>query len=164
MNSNFGKWLAWLVGWFGILSKKWGSYWKNRVFADLPKKASEGEVRVKCWYLGCFLDQMTSNWKYTKYKDRRWHTEEMDSFFHPQITPKIDCYFKRLSKYACGSKWVFLVIRQKLPFFNKKLNFYIEYQKKRLVKPIICQNLRSFGQASTEILLFDPLGDSNEKR
>ena len=36
---------------------------------------------------------------------------------------------------------------QKLLFFNKKLNFYIEYQKKRLVKPIICQNLRSFASS-----------------
>ena len=50
MTLSFGKWLAWLVGWFGILSKKWGSYWKNGVFADLPKKGewrwSEGQTAI----------------------------------------------------------------------------------------------------------------------
>ena len=104
----------------GFLLKKWS------FCRFTKKKASEGEVRVKRQYLSCLLAQMTSNWKYIKDKDRRWHTEEMDSFSTHKSHQKLTVTSKRLSKYVCGSKWVFLVNRQKLPFFNKKLNFYIE--------------------------------------
>ena len=59
---------------------------------------------------------------------------------------------------------LFLVNRQKLRFFNKNPTFLIKYQISPLVRPIICQNLRSFGQETTEISPFDPLVDSNKKR
>ena len=56
--------------WYFI--KKVGFLLKKTEFLPIyQKKASEGEVRVKRRYLGCFLDQMTSNGKYTKYMDRR---------------------------------------------------------------------------------------------
>ena len=40
---------------------------------------------------------------------------------------------------------------QKLRFFNNKLTFFIKYQISPLARPIICQNLRSFGSQTTEI-------------
>ena len=44
--------------------------------------------------------------------------------------------------------------RKKLHFYDKKPTFFIKYQTSTLARPTICQNLRSFGQETTEIRPF----------
>ena len=165
MTSNFGKWLAWLVSSFGILYKNSVSYWKKGVFANLPKKNSltttyvlgqPFEVTVDFWcdlwvektvHFLCVSSPVLIFGIFSIWGHLVQETTEV-SPFDPHFT------FTRL----------FLVNRQKLRFFKKNPTFLIKYQISPLVRPIICQNLRSFGQETTEISPFDPLVDSNEKR
>ena len=162
MTSNFGKWLAWLVSSFGILYKNSVSYWKKGVFANLPKNLTYYHIRTwtaflkkqsifgvggKTVHFLCVSSPVLIFGIFSIWGHLVQETTEV-SPFDPHFT------FTRL----------FLVNRQKLRFFNKNPTFLIKYQISPLVRPIICQNLRSFGQETTEISPFDPLVDSNEKR
>ena len=164
MTSNFGKWLAWLVSSFGILYKIQFLI-EKKIFCRFTNKDSltttcvlgqPFEVTVDFWcdlwvektvHFLCVSSPVLIFGIFSIWGHLVQETTEV-SPFDPHFT------FTRL----------FLVNRQKLRFFNKNPTFLIKYQISPLVRPIICQNLRSFGQETTEISPFDPLVHSNEKR
>lgn len=164
MTSNFGKWLAWLVSSFGIIYKNSVSFWKKGFFADLPKTLTYYHIRTwtafwsnsrfLVWFVGgknCPFPLCVISCPYI------WYIFNLRSF-GPRNNRGI-AVWPSLHLHS-----PFLVNRQKLRFFNENPTFLIKYQISLLVKPIICQNLMSFWQETTEISPFDPLGDSNEKR
>ena len=149
--------------WYFI--KKVGFLLKKRSFCRFTKKrrvkvkwGSNGDTSVVSWTKWPQIENIP-NIRTGDDTQRKWTVFSTHKSHQKSTVTSKGCP----STYVVVSE-VFLVNWQKLLFFNKKLNFYIEYQKKRLVKPIICQNLRSFGQETTEISPFDPLVHSNEKR
>ena len=82
----------------------------------------------------------------------------------PKYTTDKDRRLCDLCKEKTFSSRRFLENWQKLGFFQKEPHFCYKNQISPLVRLIICQNLRSFGQETTEISPFDPLFHSNEKR
>ena len=95
-------------------------------------------------------------------------TKGQDDFPSYSLTPKYTTDKDRrlcdLCKEKTFSSHRFLENRQKLRFFQKEPHFCYKNQISPLVRLIICQNLRSFGQETTEISPFDPLIHSNKKR
>ena len=95
-------------------------------------------------------------------------TKGQEDFPTYSLTPKYTTDKDRRLCDLCEEKTFssrrFLENRQKLRFFQKEPHFCYKNQISPLVRLIICQNLRSFGQETTEISPFDPLVHSNEKR
>ena len=92
--------------WYFI--KKVGFLLKKRSFCRFTKKrrvkvkwGSNGDTSVVSWTKWPQIENIP-NIRTGDDTQRKWTV-----FFYPQITPKIDCYFKRLSKYVCSSKWGF---------------------------------------------------------